>query len=671
MKKLFTMLLLVTFSLSIWSCQYDDKDLWNEIENIKTELTRLNQEVGAIQTLVNALNQKKTITSVDETDTGCSITFSDGKIITIKNGTNAPQIGVEQFDGVYYWIVGDSGNWLTDSQGNKIPVSGKDGVSPKIAVDTDGYWTLDGIRITDASGNEVQVSGSGQPGIPGKDGDSFFESVTDGEEVTFVLTNGETIIIPKVSTQIFGFEKPTDGRDYYVFDFGKKQTLALRTDDIVTAEIMNAPDDWNVKIDIAKKSLIVQAPAVTSGVSYSGGIITLIGIDKKGSTVFASVDVCASVDYTNADGTFIVCEGNMTSANGMLVFYDKNGKEYIEIFEQANGGKEIGNTVQDMYMANGKIYMITQNGNNMDGAGRFVVCDARTMRMVYADPLVIQTPEGKATWPQHLVITSDTKGYIQYSEAGAEATSGICEIALSEEKVEVKETVSGTFGVFTSVGAIKTRMVYSRGKVYAGCGHSIVIIDPATNSIEKQISYEGQQVKGVVKGADGNIWFTLAGTFTGNQNFGYTFTSNAKIVGIDHSGNLIQSTDMPSSIKLPVATWSPAVGMCASFTDPYIYFVDTDAFMTTTATRYNYSTNAFELNYISSSETIYGIMGMHPTTKDLWVGKSSYVDSNIYVYDVSGSSPSQKQMYTYPTQKGASPAGVDFTYRFTEEFITK
>lgn len=664
MKKLLTVLLVVVLGLSMWSCQYDDKDLWNEIGNIKTELTKLNKEVSTLQTLVDALNQKKTISSVEETSTGYTITFNDGKVVTIQNGKNAPQVGIDLFEGVYYWTIGGNNNWLCDAQGNKIPVAGKDGISPKIAVDADGYWTLDGIRIKDDSDNYVKATGS--------DGDSFFESVTDKDnEVIFVLTNGETIVIPKTSAQLFGFVKPTDGRDYFVFNFGQKKTLTLKTDDIASADIMNVPTGWGVKLNLLQKSITVQAPASAEGTAYNGGIITLIGIDKKGNTVFASADVCASIDYTNNEGTFVVCEGNMTTVNGMLVYYDKTGKEYKEVFEQANGGLEIGNVVQDMYMANDKIYLITQNGNNMNGAGRFVVCDARTMRMEYADQLVIKTPEGKATWPQHLVIVSDTKGYVQYSEAGMEATSGICELALGKGKVTVEPTINGTFGKFTTIGAIKTRMVYSRGKVYVGCGHSVVIIDPTNNSIEKRLSYEGHQVKGIVKGADGNIWFALAGTFTGNQNAMPKFTSNPKIIGIDHAGNVVQETEMPATIKLPVATWSPAIGMCASFTDPYIYFVDSDAFNATSASRYNYTTKTFDVNYISGSETIYGIMGQHPTSKILWVGKSSYVDSNIYTYDVSGASSIQKQVFRYPTQKGASPAGIDFTYRFTTEYINK
>ena len=39
--------------------------------------------------------------------------------------------------------------------------------------------------------------------------------------------------------------------------------------------------------------------------------------------------------------------------------------------------------------------------------------------------------------------------------------------------------------------------------------------------------------------------------------------------------------------------------------------------------------------------------------------------------DVSGSKPEINRLYEYNTQKGASPAGIDFAYRFTPEWINK
>lgn len=663
MRKLFTGLLLAFACVAVGSCSYDDGKLWKEINDIKGQLTTLNESVTSLQALVDALERSKTISEVTETDDGYTIVFNDKSTIHITHGKAAPEIGIDQYEGVYYWTLGGKGRWLTDADGNRIPVSGRDAVAPKLAVDAEGYWTIDGVRVKDAAGREVKASG--------KDGDAFFSSVRDGEtEVVFELTDGQTITIPKTGA-VFGFVQPEDGRSDYLFAFGERRTLSLRVADVTTADVMNVPEGWSVTLDLAGKGVAVKAPAAADGVSYSGGILTLIGIRATGETVFASAELCASVDFTDSEGTFVVCEGNMTTVNGMLVWYDKTGKEYREVFEQANGGKEIGNVLQDMYMANGRIYLLTQNGGNMGGAGRFVVCDARTMRMIYADPLEVKTPEGKAAWPQHLVVVSDRKAYVQYSESGMEATSGICVLTLDGNTVRIGATVEGTFGAFTTEGAIKTRMVYSRGKLYAGCGHSVVVIDPATDAIIKRLSFEGRQVKGVVKGADGNIYAALAGTFTGNQNMGATFTSAARIACIDPAGNLLSETDLPEGVRFPVATWSPAVGMCASFTEPCLYFVDTDDFMSATVTRYNYTTKSADVHYLSGSETVYGIMGQHPTSGRLWVGKSTFVTSDIYVYDVSGAAPVQEQKYAYTTQKGASPAGVDFAYRFTQEYLDK
>ena len=260
MKQLFTLLAITLFGAATWSCSYDDDDLWKEIDGIKTQLAELNKEVSALQTLVDALRQSKTISDVTQTDTGYTITFNDNTSVSIadgKNGTNAPEVGIDLFEGGYYWTIGGKGNWLTDADGHKIPVAGKDGSKPEMAVDADGYWIVDGARIKDAAGNDVKATGSN-----GKDGDSFFKSVSDGDDaVTFTLTDGTEIVIPKTSVSSFCFVQPDDGRSYFVFDFGKKKTLTLNTTDVETADFMNIPEGWKASLNLAKNSVTVQAPA--------------------------------------------------------------------------------------------------------------------------------------------------------------------------------------------------------------------------------------------------------------------------------------------------------------------------------------------------------------------------------------------------------------------------
>ena len=77
MKQLFTLVAITLFGAATWSCSYDDDDLWKEIDGIKTQLAELNKEVSALQTLVDALRQSKTISDVTQTDTGYTITFND------------------------------------------------------------------------------------------------------------------------------------------------------------------------------------------------------------------------------------------------------------------------------------------------------------------------------------------------------------------------------------------------------------------------------------------------------------------------------------------------------------------------------------------------------------------------------------------------------------------
>ena len=64
-------------------------------------------------------------------------------------------------------------------------------------------------------------------------------------------------------------------------------------------------------------------------------------------------------------------------------------------------------------------------------------------------------------------------------------------------------------------------------------------------------------------------------------------------------------------------------------------------------------------------------MGIHPTTEESWVGQSTYVNSDIYVYDISSGTPTEKSHFKYNSQRGASPAGIDFVYRFSDEWINK
>ena len=194
MKKLRNIFFILLSSILLFSCEYDDADLWSEIDHIKTELTQINKQVASVESLVEALNKGKIITQVDQLaeGNGYVITFNDGSKIEVVNGENAPVIGIKNVDGVYYWTIETNGivEFLLDSDNNKLRVSGEDGNTPALAVDDQGYWTLNGERIIDVNGQPVKAVGS--------DGDSFFTKITETDDsVIFELADGTTIEIPK------------------------------------------------------------------------------------------------------------------------------------------------------------------------------------------------------------------------------------------------------------------------------------------------------------------------------------------------------------------------------------------------------------------------------------------------------------------------------------------
>ena len=259
MKKIHLLLLGVTLCLFA-ACH---NDIWDAIDELDGRVTKLeelckemNTNITSLQTIVDVLQANDYITGVVEIKQdgeviGYTITFGKHDPITIYHGqdgkdgadgkdgqdgsANAPVIGVAQdTDGVYYWTL--NGKWLLDDNGNKLPVSGKDGqngtngsngqdgtdgtdgqdgqdgkdgITPQLKIE-DGYWYIsydNGAtwtqlgKATGEDGKDGADGKDGQDGAAGKDGqdgDSMFQSVTQDENyVYFTLADGTVIKIAK------------------------------------------------------------------------------------------------------------------------------------------------------------------------------------------------------------------------------------------------------------------------------------------------------------------------------------------------------------------------------------------------------------------------------------------------------------------------------------------
>ena len=168
-----------------------------------------------------------------------------------------PEIAIKQdSDGIYYWTK--DGQWLTDQQGKKIKANGidgengKDAIAPKLKIEN-GRWLLS----TDEGRSWIDIGqATGNDGEDGKDGDSFFQNVTqDDEKVTLILANGTTIYIPKYKELAISFNKTGE----IVVIPGSSQTINYTLTGATSKTIVKAlgQGGWTAK---------VKATNTTSGV---------------------------------------------------------------------------------------------------------------------------------------------------------------------------------------------------------------------------------------------------------------------------------------------------------------------------------------------------------------------------------------------------------------------
>ena len=244
--------------------------IWDSIEDLDSRVTKLeelckemNTNISALQTIVSVIQENDFITGIVPIEKGgevigYTIMFGKHEPITIYNGEDgkdgqngsatAPIIGVaKDADGIYYWTL--NGEWLLDAEGNKLPVSGKngndgtdgenggnnssgqngqdgkpgadgkDGVTPQLKIEN-GYWYVsydNGATWTELGkavgedGEKGDKGEKGEAGEKGDKGDSMFTSVTyDDNNVYFTLTDGSVLMVPRGKDGGAGENDPSD-----------------------------------------------------------------------------------------------------------------------------------------------------------------------------------------------------------------------------------------------------------------------------------------------------------------------------------------------------------------------------------------------------------------------------------------------------------------------------
>ena len=285
MRKLSFLLLAGALFLGI-SCTPDIEDLYNRVDALEkqvADLSQLQSTVSGISTTVDALKGNVYVKSVNETDEGYVIEFTNGKTATIKNGNDgkdatAPTVGVKEVDGELVWTVNNE--VVKDASGKPVPATVK---VPEFKFDNNKWWYRFGANDTWKDCGE-------------KTGPE--PSITETEEFVIITIGDKSVQIPKevVSPAIEAIKPVLNSLGNRLF--------------VPVGESVDLKNFFEVEPEGALKSMVDYTPADDSPFTVTEkGILTCTGGGNKSVTVSskANPDIKLTITVRSAE-----CPNNET-----------------------------------------------------------------------------------------------------------------------------------------------------------------------------------------------------------------------------------------------------------------------------------------------------------------------------------------------------------------------
>lgn len=336
----------------------------------------------------------------------------------------------------------------------------------------------------------------------------------------------------------------------------------------------------------------------------------------------ASAQTKISVYGKYKHGTFILNEGNMTSEQGSLLFISPDGTIGDSVYWHVNGSF-LGNSAQDLCIADNKMYVISQNGG---GDGMLVVANAETLKK---EEGYSKEQMAILSWPTHVAVIGGN-AYIRDNK-------GIYNFDLASKSLTFIEG---------SKGAAKNRMAVVADKLFVPAGKNIYVIQKG--AIIHTIALPGT-ASAVIKSSDNHLWVSCT-------------TAPAHIIKIKPSDHtIVQTNELPTDANVG-AGWggSPAISAKADT----IYFSNA----TTKIYRHIFNQNKTEYltdvkEHIQNAGMVYSNLAVHPLTGEVYFCTIKgygldYLINNIARFNFSNSTPALTADHKNHTR---FPAGVFFT----------
>lgn len=349
--------------------------------------------------------------------------------------------------------------------------------------------------------------------------------------------------------------------------------------------------------------------------------LTMAGVSGEKS----QSEMTAEVYGRFGEGTFVLNEGNRTDETGTLTFIDSKGQLIDSAYYRVNQTL-LGNACQDMFIANGKIYIISQNGAKNGGECLLAIANAKTLEK----EKIFNDDSKKLSVPTHLAVVG--------SDIYIRDNNGLHVLNASTNQITDVEN---------SRGMAKNRMAVISDKVFAMGNKEICVIQNKT--IVKRIAVSGT-LSGIVKAYDGNLWASC--------------TSPNQILKINSSDySVIGTHNLDSGID---NSWGAAPAFSAKADT--LYFSDGTSELRRHIFEENKTENVADiLEFVPDAKQYYNSLGVNPVTGEVIFATikgwgQDYKINDIAIFDFS-KTPALQHDYK---RKNSFPAGVYFTYNFTE-----
>lgn len=354
--------------------------------------------------------------------------------------------------------------------------------------------------------------------------------------------------------------------------------------------------------------------------------------------------------YADPDGVWILNQGAPRMENGSLTWIAPDGTVEEQVYRTVNGSA-FGNTAQDLWCHDGKIYILSNNttvpdkGSGEAADGSLVIVDAETFRrekVFRFEELTFPRPEGSTEEDEYLPLTTPLENIavIDPHNVFISDEQGLFRLDVTTGEMHI---VEGSYA-FGNQGSTIEAIASTRGmtvvgdRLYSAGGGfwsstKLFEFQSGRDAVVRSLDLQGEFVSGICRTGDRELLVATCGR-SGSTNSFLTF------VDLD-----TWSVKLEKPIKADIsAEFMNSSGVTLS--GDYLYF----AAGTMTVSRLSLKTWKIE-EYIHVSDDAPGTAYLtcnvvaDPVKNLLYVsvsdqlGEAIVSDGNVLVYDCSGDEP--------------------------------